>query len=113
MGKIFTFLVSGVLLLGVADGVSAQTSDQALSQAKARLACGSGTIISSQFLPDGSLEVTCSQSPENTTSNLLEGTGLTTAEALGLVGVVVVLGVLIGDSGDGTTTTTSTWTSSH
>lgn len=112
MGKIFTFFVSGVLLLGVANGVSAQASDLALDQAKARLACGTGTIISSQFLPDGSLEVTCSQSPANATSTLMAGTGLTTAEALGLVGIVVILGVLVGDSGDDTTTTTTSSTSS-
>lgn len=108
MFKVLALLVSGVFLLGAPNGVSAQVSDLALGQAKARLACGTGTIVSSQFLPNGSLEVTCAQYPANATSNLVAGTGLTTPAALGLVAVVVVLGVLIGDSGDGTTTTPTT-----
>jgi len=107
MNKIITSTVSGLLLFALANGASAQ-ADAALAQAKARLACGGGTVVSSQFLPNGTLQVTCSQPQPQTESTVLQGTALTTPAALGVLAVAVVLVIATGGTDTGTTTTTTT-----
>ncbi|MFT7593304.1 MAG: hypothetical protein ACI8R4_000617 [Paracoccaceae bacterium] len=111
MNKIIAFTLSGLCLLTLGSGVSAQAS-AALGQAKARLACGAGTVVSSTFLPNGSLQVTCSQPQTTTESTVLEGTTLTAPTAAGVLAIATVLVISTGGSGGGTTTTTTTTTSS-
>lgn len=106
MSKRIAAAISGVFLLALTNGASAQVN-AALAQAKARLACGAGTVVSSQFLPNGSLQVTCSQPQPQTESTILEGTGLTTPATLGILSVVTVLVIMTGGTDNGTTTTTT------
>lgn len=105
MCRYLVAFIAGFLLLGLSNSVSAQVTDLALGQAKARLACGAGTVVSSQFLPNGSLEVTCSQSVPEKLPSALDGAGLTAPTALGALAVVTLLLVITNDTTSGTTTT--------
>lgn len=111
MKKIVASTVSGIFLLAASSGASAQ-ANAALAQAKARLACGAGTVVSSQFLADGTIRVTCSQPQATPDSAVIEGTGLATPTTVGAVAIATVVVILSGGSDVGTTTTTTTTTSS-
>ena len=102
-------LFSAVLLvLASSTFAGAQSPSGALSEAKTRLVCGTSTLVSAQYLPGGSLEVTCRQNTSNDSiPNEMQGTGLTTDTILGVTAVLVVLAVLAGDSDTGATTTTT------
>lgn len=88
-----------------------------MAEARARVACGSGTPVSAVYLPSGAIEVTCRQNvprrtatdaaPEVASKNSLGGTGLATGPAAGAIAAAIVLGVVVGDSGNSTTTTTT------
>ncbi len=62
MEKIKSFLAAGALLASVLAPSTGFANAAALSDAKARLACGAGTAIGADVRPDGSIKVTC-QSP--------------------------------------------------
>lgn len=107
MNKLFACLAVGMLTLGLSHTALAQTGDAALSQAKVRLACGTGTVIASIFLPNGSLQVTCSQVPPDLSSTPLQGTGLAAPTALAAVAIVTVLVIVTGGDDPEATTTTA------
>ena len=102
-----TGLVTGIAAIGMAQGASAQIANAALGEAKARLACGTGTVVASVFLPNGSLQVTCAQAPSNAASSAVQATGLTTTAAVSTIGIVTVLVAITGGGDPGTTTTTT------
>ncbi|NIZ61699.1 hypothetical protein DL239_12035 [Sedimentitalea sp. CY04] len=89
---------------------NAQSLSAPLNEAKARLVCGAGTLVSAKYIPGGLLEVTCQQNTTgDTTPTELQGTELTTANTtLGATAALFGLSVLVGDSNSGTTTTTTT-----
>jgi hypothetical protein len=107
MFRYIAILSAGLLFLGSSNGVVAQVVDVALSEAKARLACGTGTVVASQLLPNGSLQVTCSQNASTTSSTPLQGTGLATPAATGAVFVTIFLVVIAGSGNETNTTTTN------
>lgn len=93
-------------------GVSAQVPGNPLAEARARVACGSGTLVSANYIGGGMLRVTCSQPNTQTESaptpeSALTGTGLTVPPALGVVIGVTVIAVIGGEGNEGTTTTTT------
>ena len=104
MRGILVSLILGWGLLGLPVGAYAQVSNLALGQAKARLACGSGTVVASVFLPDGSLKVTCSQNTTESSPSQLTGSTLTAPAAFGLVVAMTFLVVNTNTSESGTTT---------
>ncbi len=94
----------------------AQVAEAALAEARVRLACGSGTPVSAVYLPSGAIEVTCrangprrattnSAAAETARQNPLSGTGLATAPAAGVIATAVILGIVVGNGGESTTTT--------
>jgi len=84
----------------------AQGVDQALTEAKARLVCGTGTAISAKKLPGGLLEVTCRKNvPRDSLPQEMQGTGLTTGTEVAVVVVATVIAVVTGSSSSSTTTT--------
>ena len=107
MLRILKALVVVTALTGFSNDASSQSSNAALGEAKARLACGTGTVVASQVLPNGSIQVTCSQSAPATNSTVLQGTGLTAPVAIGLLAVATVLVISTGGTDDPTTTTTT------
>ncbi|WP_212744748.1 hypothetical protein [Parasedimentitalea maritima] len=101
-------IVIGAAVMATTQIANAQGVDQALNEAKSRLACGAGTPVSAQYIPGGLLQVTCRQNvPNESLPNELQGTGLTPAVEVGLVAVVTTLVVVTGSSGSATTTTTT------
>ncbi|TNJ41781.1 hypothetical protein [Phaeobacter sp. B1627] len=94
-------------------GLASHAQGAAVAEARARLVCGSGTVVSATYLPGGLLQATCRQNAPNSTSNANtasgNGSGLGTG-GLGTTGVGVgalTAGVVltIGSSGSGSTTT--------
>ena len=114
--KILTSLFLSIL--AVSGPVYAQGS--AIAEARARVVCGSGTVVSATYVPGGFLQATCSQTrpraPQNSqnagTNSGGLGTGGLGATPLGVSVVVVGVGLVAGSgsSGDttGSTSTTST-----
>lgn len=96
------------------------TPGAAMAEAQARLACGTGTVVSAEYIPGGLLRVQCSQTTQSaadaasggagTGAGILAGTGLTAPAAGGIGGAIVVLGIALGGSDDDSTTTTTTTT---
>ncbi|MGR3565075.1 MAG: hypothetical protein ACU0FH_20535 [Heliomarina sp.] len=97
----------------------AQVVEAATAEARARLACGSGTLVSAQYIGGGQLQVTCSQQSSQsqtqqatTAETALAGTGLTAPVAVGVLAGLTVIGIVSGSDDDavgtGTTTTTRT-----
>ncbi|MCG7624556.1 hypothetical protein [Epibacterium sp. Ofav1-8] len=85
----------------------------AVAEARARLVCGSGTVVSATYIPGGLLQVTCRQnapsssnaSNSGSTGNSLGTGGLgSTGVAVGAVAAAVALTVATSSS-DATTTT--------
>lgn len=83
----------------------------ALSEARTRLVCGTGTLISAQYIGGGLIRVTCRQedprqqrSRQPTNNSPLDG-GLSGPVAAGAVVGLIVLGILVG--GDDETVTSS------
>ena len=112
MSRLFAFLTAAVFLLGVPQTGSAQISNLLLGQAKARLACGVGVVVSAVLLPNGSLQVTCARPPAES-SAATATTAATVAETTGLaatptIGAVISVSIVVGLTGGGTGTTTST-----
>jgi hypothetical protein len=106
---------------GVATPVAAQVGP-ALGEARARMACGAGTLVSATYVGGGMMRVTCSQpdqqqqQSQNQTSQTpqqsipanspLAGTGLATPVAAGVVLSVITIAIVTGNGSEGTTTTT-------
>lgn len=91
--------------------VGGSAASGALGEARSRLVCGTATLVSAQYLGNGSLRVTCRQDgPDQRQSqngrNPLEG-GLTAQPAAVAVIAVGVLGALIGSKNSSTTTSTA------
>jgi hypothetical protein len=94
-----------------ANAANSQALPPALNLAKARVACGAGTPIAAEYLPNGQIKVTC-RSPSNSSSTeALRNTGISSGAAgAGAVLTAVIMGVAGGDDGSSTTTSTSTTT---
>lgn len=108
MCRISVLFSAVFVVLSFSGSLSAQVVDAALSEAKARLACGTGTVVSVQRLASGALQVTCSQNQVTTQSTVLDGTGLTPSVAVGAAVGLGVLAIVAGDSDDASTTTATT-----
>lgn len=111
-------LAAAIGILGISLPVVAQAqgAEAALAEARARVACGTGTPVSAVYLPNGAIEVTCRQNvtqqatantaaAEAARQNPLGGTALTTGPTAGAIATAVVLGIALNDSGESTTTT--------
>ena len=114
MKRFFASLVGAVMLLSVPQSVVAQAS-QALAEARGRVACGAGTLVSATYIGGGLLRVTCSQPDTRTNQNVpsespLAGTGLVAPVVAGTVATVLIISVITGSNNTGTTTTTTTTT---
>ncbi|MEX0280643.1 MAG: hypothetical protein AB3N13_05560 [Arenibacterium sp.] len=114
-------IVAALVVAHTPGAVSAQVGDaaaQAQAEARGRLVCGAGTLVSAQYVPPGLLRVTCSQqtqSGSNATNAALAGTGLAALPIIGAVLGVAVLGAVGGGGNpvqttDGSTPSTSTTT---
>lgn len=106
MGKFLTSLALAAIVALPVTTLPAQAQDQALSEAKARLACGTGQVLGAETLADGSIRVTCQQT--NALPAALAGFTLSPAAA-GAITVVILCAALCGGSeSESITTTTST-----
>lgn len=106
MVKFSSLAIAGVFAAGLAGPIQAQTVPAPLSQAQARLACGTGIVLGAVTLPNGSIEVTCETQASANVPAALAG-ALTPEAAAALVVTVVVVGALIGDGGGSEVTTTT------
>ncbi|MDK3074227.1 hypothetical protein QO034_14000 [Sedimentitalea sp. JM2-8] len=105
MGKIFSSLMMACLVAAPATQGFAQALDPGVSEARVRLACGTGRVVGAETLANGSIRVTCSQ--ESRLPAELAGAGLTPEVAAGIAAAVVVI-ILIGDDDSNNTSTTTT-----
>ena len=108
-------------LAPVAASAQAGLPGNALGEARSRMVCGAGTLVSAQYIGGGMMRVTCRQedqkqdkkqkqnNAQSQTQNPL-AQGLSTPAAVGSVVVLTVTAILLGD--DGTSTTTSSRSSS-
>ncbi|MBT8154169.1 hypothetical protein KMP13_09730 [Epibacterium ulvae] len=114
--KVTCLGVLSLMALNAPQIADAQVAEAALAEARVRLACGGGTPVSAVYLPSGAIEVTCranaprravtnSAAVETARQNPLGGTGLATAPAAGVLATAVILGIVVGDGGENTTTT--------
>lgn len=100
-------IASCCLALGVSMANSQPVGD-ATAEARARLACGAGKVVSAQYQPGGLIRVECEQQTTDIPSTL-QGTTLTPQAAAGVAAGVLAIVLLAGDSdSDATTTSTST-----
>ena len=108
-------LSAGLLIFGFSQSAVAQVTNLALSQAKSRLACGTGAVVGSVFLPNGSLEVTCARPPKpgeaatttTTATSVVQTTGLVAPTGIGVIGSVGILAAISGGGNSDTTTATA------
>ena len=90
----------------------AQVADQALAEARSRGVCGSATLVSSTYLGNGQMRVTCRQQDQReprqqTRNNPFPETGLTAPVAAGIIASVLVIAAVTGDDDSETATTTT------
>lgn len=89
-------------------------SGPALAEARGRLVCGAGTLVSATYVGNGMLRVTCrepsSETQSSTTADTaLTGTGLAAPIAAGVVATILIVAIAGGgDDEAGTTATTTT-----
>lgn len=98
-------MIAGVLSAGFAAGAYAQGAATAVSEARVRLACGTGRVIGAETLPNGSIRVTCEQQARIPAELGLGG--LTPEATAAIIATVVLLPILLDDD-DSSSTTTST-----
>ncbi len=116
MGKFLTVILAGALTTGIVAEGNAQDkqaaasnagSRAATSEARARVACGTGRIISAQTLADGSIRVTCQQGAG--VPRALLGLGRLSPEVTAAIAAtVLMLPIILDDNDDIHTTTSST-----
>lgn len=111
LGKTRLLACALVLLnLGVSsDGAlaQAQVPGGAAAEARARLACGGGTVVSAEYIPGNLIRVQCQQQTNDLPPEL-QGTTLTPQVGVAILVTTVLIGVLVGSDTPGTTTTTTT-----
>ncbi len=113
MVKISSLLIAGLLAAGMPIEVSAQGIGTALSEARVRLACGTGRVLGAEALPNGTIRVTCEQQVASSAAaatglpRALEGGTLSPGLAGGAAAAAVLLIIAIGDD-DTSSSTTST-----
>ncbi len=105
MAKFSSIMIAGVFAAGLAAQAQSQTTAP-LTQAQARLACGTGVVLGAVTLPDGSIKVTCEAQAAGQVPTALAG-ALTPEAAAALVATVVIVGVLVGDGGSESSATTT------
>ena len=99
-------------VMAVPATLTAQVLGDPTAEARARVACGSATLVSATYIGNGMLRVTCSQpnkqseSPSSTEAGIT-GTGLTVPPALGVVLGVTFIAIIGGTDNVATTTTTT------
>lgn len=104
----------------VAAPLTATAQGTAMAEARTRLVCGSGTVVSANYIPGGLLQATCrantpqqANNPSNSGSST-GGTPSTTGLGTGGLGgtaigaTVVATGVVLGVVGNSSTSTTTT-----
>ncbi|MEX0339272.1 MAG: hypothetical protein AB3N11_09565 [Arenibacterium sp.] len=93
----------------IAVAQAAAAAGQAQAEARGRVVCGSGTLVSAEYLPGGLLRVTCSQQTQTSSASsaAIAGTGLATAPILGAVLGVSIIGIVGGGGSPGQTTGTT------
>jgi len=110
MKSIVTLATAATLSLSCAAPSLAQGIDPALAEARGRLACGAGTLISATYVGNGTLRVTCqepgSQNEQILQESAMAGTALTTPLLVG--GAVVILLIAVGTGSDDDSVATST-----
>ena len=106
----FRFALAAVVAV-CAIPATAQVPGDPMSEARSRVACGAGELISATYISGNLLRVTCRQQgdeqrqrPDRTPA---EGTGLTTPAVAGVIVSLVLIAGLTGSDGTGTTTTTA------
>ena len=100
------YLLFGLALLVAPELPHAQGVDQALTEARARLICGTGTAISAQQLPGGLLEVICRKNvPRDSLPKEMKNTGLNVATEVVMVATATIFVIVVGSSSSSTTTT--------
>lgn len=120
MRKFFT-LLAGLYFLAAPIAAQAQAAGPALAEARARVACGAGTLVSATYIGNGLLRVTCSnpnKELDQATQSALTGTALSMPVAAGLaigLGVIAIAGGSSNDQGvvGSTSVTTTTNTTSY
>ncbi len=115
--RVFVQGLAALTLMAAGTAAQAQGGGAALTEARARLACGTGTPVSAVYLPSGAIEVTCRRNlrrvatdtaaaSQNQPSDPLGGTGLTTPPVGAAVAATIILGIVVGEGGSATTTST-------
>lgn len=98
-------LIAGLVAAGLGGAANAQVVPAGLSQAQARLACGTGIVLGAVTLPNGAIEVTCeAQAAGSGVPTALAG-ALTPEIAAGIAAALVFVAVVAGDGGSSSTTT--------
>ncbi|SFT92795.1 hypothetical protein [Sedimentitalea nanhaiensis] len=108
MGKILRLIVAGAMVAGSTAQVSAQGVGTAASEARVRLACGTGRVVSAETLANGSIKVTCEQQAR--LPSQLGLAGLTPEATAAIIATVVLLPLILNDDDDGTNVTTTSTT---
>lgn len=102
-------LAAGLLALAATAPAQGQILGAAAAEARARLVCGTGTVLNATYLPGGLLRVTCraanQPNPARELPRELQGTGLTTTTPLAAITALIVTTIIIGENGTSTTTT--------
>ena len=94
----------GLAVLAAPQPSQAQGAGLAFTEARARLICGTGTVVSAQHLPGGLLEVTCRKNvPHDSLPKEMQGTGLTASAEAVAVAAAAAFAVVVGSSSSTTT----------
>ncbi len=105
MIRLFSTFIVSMLLISVPSLAPAQVPGPALAEARVRLVCGGGTVVTAEYLPGGLLKATCSRNaPKSRAPDALQGTGLTPPVTAGVIFTAVIIAILTGGSGPATTT---------
>ncbi len=104
MGKFITLLMAASLLAIPASDVRAQVANTAANEARIRLACGTGRVVSAETLANGTIRVTCQQSSR--LPSALGGAALSPAAAAGISVIFLCVVACGGTDSEGTTTST-------
>ena len=110
----FASVATGAVMAMAPVMASAQTGP-ALAEARGRMACGAGTLVSATYVGGGMLRVTCREPSSENQSNspsdsALTGTGLTAPVAGAIIATVLLVAIAGGGDDESSTTTTTTTT---
>lgn len=104
MGKISAILAMAVVMALPSTEGWAQTVDPALSEARVRLACGTGRVVGAETLANGSIRVTCEQTSQVPAA--LAGLALSPGATAAIFTVLICIALCDGSETESTTTST-------